>query len=397
MLARHWAAVGDARRTVDAWAAGARAATARHAYKEAAEDYRLALEMLASTPQSDERDRRELALLGLFTGALQIVHGYSAAEVDAANRRARELGDKIGLRTSLRSLFDEWAARSSGGEYRVAIELAEQLLPLARAQAAPRSLAAAYMALLSTRNHAGDLIGAEAAFEAGRPYFSETAEGQTPGAIAQTFGNAAINAWIMGDAAEARRRIAPVRKLIGVGGSPYGLAFSEYMTSMLALMLGDLEEARALSAQAIRRSADEGFPQFAAIASVVSGCASASLGDPAAGLSLMQSGIAAMDATGNRSGRTVYLTWLAQARALSGDLAAALQAADDALTINPEELYFRPESLRLRGDLHLRLGNRLAALADLRAAVELARTMRAEQFLRSAAANLERASPQAAR
>jgi tetratricopeptide (TPR) repeat protein len=105
----------------------------------------------------------------------------------------------------------------------------------------------------------------------------------------------------------------------------------------------------------------------------------------------MLRGIAAMQSTGNRSGMTVYLTWLAQASALSGDLAAALQAAEDALTINSEEGYFRPESLRLRGELNLRLGNEPAALADLRAAVDLAKSMRAEQFRRSAAASLERA------
>jgi predicted ATPase len=390
VLARHWAAAGDERRTVDAWAASARAASARHAYKEAAEDYRLALEMLGSTLQCDERDRRELELLGLLIGVLQIIHGYSAAEVDAASLRARELGAKIGPQVSLRSLFDEWAARSSGGEYRTAIELAEQLLPLARDQGGGRSLAAAYMALLSTRNHAGDLIGAEAAFEAGRPYFSEMEEDRAPGFIAQTFGNAAINAWILGEAEEARHRIEPVRKVIGVAGSPYGLAFSEYMTSMLALMLGELEEASALSAQSIRRSSEHGFPQFAATSSIVSGCASVRLGD-SAGLSLMLRGIAAMQSTGNRSGMTVYLTWLAQASALSGDLAAALQAAEDALTINSEEGYFRPESLRLRGELNLRLGNEPAALADLRAAVDLAKSMRAEQFRRSAAASLERA------
>jgi len=45
----------------------------------------------------------------------------------------------------------------------------------------------------------------------------------------------------------------------------------------------------------------------------------------------------------------------------------------EALASNPEELLFRPNILRLRGDLHLRLDDSASAEADFRSSIEIAR------------------------
>ncbi|WP_372784406.1 AAA family ATPase [Phenylobacterium sp.] len=391
VLARHWSAVGDADRTVEAWTKGAKAATARYAYREAAEDCRLALEMLATLPETPARDVRELQLLNLAATALQIIHGYSGPEVEAANARARELAERTGdLRKRIAYLFDQWAARSSAGDFRTATGLAEQLLPLAQAQATPGALATAYMALLAARNRVGDLLGAEAAFEAGSRHFPTTADPRRPGALAQTFGNAAMNAWLMGDDDKTQRRIEPLLALIGASGNPYELAFAQYMAGLLALLQGDLDAAAELARQSIERSVEGGFPQFTATANIVLGRARALAGAPAEGLLAMTAGMSGLEVTRNRAAVTMYLTWLADTHALNGDAEAALRTIEEALTVNPQEGFFRPESLRLRGDLRFEAGDRDAALADLSDALDLAKAMGARRFEETCRANLER-------
>lgn len=390
VLARHWSAAGHTAKALEAWTRAAMAAKARHAYSEAEEDYRQALANLAKSPESPERDAHELQLLTSFVRVLQITHGYSAADLEAATARARALAEKGGdLRKQFAHVQAQWAAASSAGDYQISTGLAEQLLPLAQAQEAPELLATAYMAIMSARLRVGDLAAAEEAFVAGRPLFTMPAAFRGRGMIAQTFGNAAISACIMGDPDEARRRIEPVMDLIRTNDSPYELAFCQFMTGLLALNMEEWEEAETFAAQSMERSADGGFPQFAATSSIVLGHARSQLGRPAEGLQLMLDGIQAMRVSRSRAGLPMYLTWLAETRALTGSLEEALRTVDDALSVNPQERLFLPESLRSRGELRSRSGDRGAAEADLRSAEELARSMGARLFEQRAAASLE--------
>jgi predicted ATPase len=48
--------------------------------------------------------------------------------------------------------------------------------------------------------------------------------------------------------------------------------------------------------------------------------------------------------------------------------------------VNPDELVSRPEILRIRGELHLKLGNSELAKADFHEAIALAQTMSAKTF-----------------
>jgi hypothetical protein len=47
----------------------------------------------------------------------------------------------------------------------------------------------------------------------------------------------------------------------------------------------------------------------------------------------------------------VFLTFLTEAQALGGALAESLQTIEEALTVNPDERFWRPETLRLRGEI----------------------------------------------
>jgi tetratricopeptide (TPR) repeat protein len=74
-------------------------------------------------------------------------------------------------------------------------------------------------------------------------------------------------------------------------------------------------------------------------------------------------------------GITGLLTWLAEAQALDGKIDDALITIEEALSANPEELVFRPNTLICRGELRLKIGQTELAEADFREAIALAQKM----------------------
>jgi tetratricopeptide (TPR) repeat protein len=236
------------------------------------------------------------------------------------------------------------------------------------------------MIQMTSRYRTGDLIGADEAFEGGQRYFTTPEFCRRPGMPAQTFGNAALNACIMGEPAEARRRVDQALAVSRDSDSPYDMAFAQYMASMHAILASEPAEAEDLARRSNHLSVERGFPQFMATTRIVLGRARAELGEPAEGLTLIRDGLTAMAETGFRVGATMYLSWLAEAQALGGALDDALGTLDEALSTNPQELFFRPESLRLRADFRARKGDVGGALIDYRDAIGLSKTMGAKLF-----------------
>ena len=88
-----------------------------------------------------------------------------------------------------------------------------------------------------------------------------------------------------------------------------------------------------------------------------------------------------MAGTSSRAGVTVYMTWLVEAYLLAGSLDEALASVREALCVNPQELFFRPETLRLRGEILLRHGKSGEAERDFLDALALAKRMGARRFV----------------
>jgi tetratricopeptide (TPR) repeat protein len=86
----------------------------------------------------------------------------------------------------------------------------------------------------------------------------------------------------------------------------------------------------------------------------------------------------------------VILTYLAEAQALDGAVADALRTIDEALRANPQELFLRPEALRVRGELRLRQGDSGLAETDFREAISLAQKMSGKAWELRATASLAR-------
>jgi predicted ATPase len=120
------------------------------------------------------------------------------------------------------------------------------------------------------------------------------------------------------------------------------------------------------------------------------GWAQAQLGDPDERASLIRKTWTTCRATGSLFWVPICLTWLAEAQALGGAPAESLRTPDEALTLNPHERFWRPETLRVRGEIRRRQGAEELAEADFRNAIALAREMSAKAWELRAAMSLER-------
>jgi len=119
------------------------------------------------------------------------------------------------------------------------------------------------------------------------------------------------------------------------------------------------------------------------------GWARAQLGRAGEGVALIRQGVADM-AEARRLYATDQLTRLAEAQALDGKIGDALNTIEEALRANPEELFYRPNSLSFRGDLRLKIGQAEPAEADFREAIALAQNMRAKAWELRATISLAR-------
>jgi tetratricopeptide (TPR) repeat protein len=93
---------------------------------------------------------------------------------------------------------------------------------------------------------------------------------------------------------------------------------------------------------------------------------------------------------GTRLGISLLTASLAEAQESGGAVAEALETAEQALQVNPDLLASRPEMLRLRGDLRLKLGQTELAEADFREAIALAQRMSAKTLELRATMSLAR-------
>lgn len=391
-LAWHWQEAGDPRRAVDSYAGIARRAVAEHSYGEAAQAFRSALACLQDLPRSEGRDREELSMLSALTSALQITDGYAApAPVETAARArqiAEDLGDSAKLFTQLSSA---WMAASSAGNYDMARDLVGRAMPLAQAAAAPEILGTAYMMQMTSAYRVGALAEGEAAFRAGSAHFRHPAFIRRPGALPQIYGNAAVNAWLLGQDAVARRRLARVATAARTADTPYARAFAGYMAAMQYVLMEEAESAAELAHRAMTASDEGGFPQFAATSRIVLGRALAMTGKRRKGIALLTDGLDRMGVNRSMNGMTMYMTWLAQTQMEGRERAAARATCERALAVNPSERFFRAETLRIRA---LSGSSREDGARDLREAIDLAHAIGSAWQEQRALAALRGLAPQ---
>jgi tetratricopeptide (TPR) repeat protein len=379
VLARHWTEAGETELAIAEWSRAGKIARSRNAFKEALESYQRALALFNTLPESHERELRELELRGAVVSMLIFTSGWAAPETTDAIERTAALAEKSGSFTQLIDLmFRRGFTAFFSGDLRAAGALADQALELALREGNPTGLAMVHFLQLATRHARGDLAGAEKHFTEGLKFFDDPGFRQIPGgAVVSAFASASWNAWVLGKANIARERMA---RMMAAATDVRSEATSAYYAAYLRVYLREYEQAQTLAARALELSEKHQLPQFAAYSQCVLGHARVQLGRATEGIELIRQGIARLVEIGARQDITRRTNYLAEAQECAGAIVDARESVERALQANPEEVAYRPEVLRLRGELRLKQGETELAEADFNESIALAQSMGAKAW-----------------
>ena len=382
LLAQHCAKAGLADKAVVYWHKAGQQAMARSATMEAEENYRQGLAMLNTLPESSERDTRELELCSALVRVLQQTKGYSAPQTVETGVRVRVLAEKVGnLSQLVRQETRTWGAVLTAGNYAGATTIADHILDLAQRQCHDTAhLAFAHYTQVQTRFYSGDLIGAEDQFARLSELIQSFGLRQATGIAPITMGVTGLGAWILGRADSARERIARAVAFARDTKYPYDLAMALLFEGYLHRFQREPPQVEAVGTQLLSLSEEHGFAYACDLARGLIGWARAQLGRTAEGVSLIRQALAGFEKSGARVGNTDVLTRLAEAQVLDGATDEALDTMELALKENAEELVFRPNALRHRGILRLKVGQSKLAEVDFLDAITMAQRMSAKAW-----------------
>jgi DNA-binding winged helix-turn-helix (wHTH) protein/tetratricopeptide (TPR) repeat protein len=363
-LAAHFEHGHDPARAIDYATRAGEAAVGRGAHHEAAHCLTAALRLLAETPATPERDRRELPLqLGLGT-ALRSIKGYAALETAAAFQRAAAL-----CRGSehARELFDAMTGlvtfQQVSGQLRAAREHLEGQMRIAeRLGDADR--------LMIVHSQMGDVLFWLGDLAEGRRHLERTAtlydEARTHGLASPEAGDLNVNVlsylswtdWYLGYADRAaetsERALGCAREL----AHPHTLAFALYFAARLRELRVDVEAQRRHVDELTALVTAHRFPIYGALALQSRGWALMQQDAALEGIPRMREALDAYATTGARLGRRHQHYLLAELHSRAGNVedSERVAAEGDALRaggIDEEECY-AADCLRIRGELILR-------------------------------------------
>jgi predicted ATPase len=173
-----------------------------------------------------------------------------------------------------------------------------------------------------------------------------------------------------------------------------GLAFTTALAldneALLGALGADLKRAAVHADEAMAHTIEHGIADYEHRARFIQGALLAQSGNPQRGIELMRKAIAAADSSAARHRRTLYLGHVAAAHATLGQPEAGLALLDEAIQTaeKTDQRFFEAELCRLRGEMLLMLGRRDEAEAGLRWALTIAQRQQARWWELRAATTL---------
>ncbi len=403
-LARHFEAAGMIRDAVDYRLQAGKRAVMMSAHKAALAHYTRGIELLQDGPMPDspERARRELALQIALSTPLQALKSYGAPERGHAYARARQLCDQIGERPEVfQTLLLQWSFDMPRAEHRKALELAKQLLTLARQMENPAQVAVAHMALGISFLYRGDFIDAGAHLE--RALAGYDAERHHPLAlpIGQDLRVTCLAyrtwvTWILGYPDQAVEQAQETIDLARELNHPYSLGFALGIAGCVIHLLCGAYDAALGDAQALLELWEKhGFVLYQAWGLCVKGRVLTERGQIEKGLANLRDGIAIYKDVGIMASHTQQLANFIEACRNAGESKEGLDAAEKALSLVEKngERHFEAEIHLRKGELLMMTGNKgqmEEAESYLLHATEIAREQQARSWELRAVTNLSR-------
>jgi class 3 adenylate cyclase/tetratricopeptide (TPR) repeat protein len=356
-------------------------ALAKSAMTEAAAQLRKGLDLLSSSPKSDERERLELDLQLTLARVMMATQGYAALAVGEAYARARELCLRLDRPPQLVTvLYGQFLHNFMRAELQKAWGLAEEMLRLGEAQNKPPLTLMGRRLLGVTALARGDFAVAVAYLErclkdfdpADRPFYASLAIDDLRVNMMGYLATALVS---LGRLDEAHACIAATldeaRRLSHGYTIVHALVTACWCNWCGAEWTSLLRHAE----EVLELSNKHGFALFRAWGEAIQGCALATLGRAEEGLPLLHRGLAVMRAIGQGLHLPQVLTMLAYAYGKVGQFDEGLRRLAEAAEIakTTQDCWAEAELCRVRGDLLLATGRGLEAENSFREALSVAR------------------------
>ncbi len=383
LLARHYAAASMPRQAVAQWDLAGKRALSRSAYAEAEAIYGKALDMLATEPETTERNQREVALRTSLGVALISTRGYAASEVLDSYARAHELCERSG-ELPIGVLYGIWGVYLVRSDREITAHLAESF---ERIRAAPPDPLHSIIACST--------LGVRAFFrgeyELSRSLFAEAiGHYDRNNALTQAQQLLSLHgydgylypflytAWITalrGDPDLGYEIWKEAMQIAEALEHPYDIVMALNFGAVLALdFLEDEELAREMSTREMALSIEHGFPFWIATGSIHLGMSDVHKGEVETGIAQITSGLWLLEASGAAIVIPFHRAYLAQAYLESGQIKDAVELIDENIETAQSQIAASVThvSYRQRGDALARQGDSAGAEASYRHAIELA-------------------------
>ena len=381
VLAQHLEHGGRIAEAVVQWMRAGQREVQRSSNAEAIIQLEHALGLLVRLPDDAERARLELPLRVLAAVPLTLTRGWTAPEVEAHYRRARELCHRVGDTPELfPTLVGLVTYLIVSGQLEEARTMGEADLVLARAQNNPEYELEAELDLGNTlfymgrpREALGHLLHVDELYEPERFRVHAFSYGKEPAAIARL--HQALALWTLGQPDSAMDRMRSAEALIQEWPHPFTDAWIHTGAAVLRILRGEVAAARQHADTAITISLVEGFPNWLAQANVYRGWTLVAEGDQG-GLAQMEEGLNLWSVTGAQLMIAFLRCMLADAQARCGRYEDALATLDGGIehAQRSGDCWYEPELVRLSAEIALKAGKQTPeqAAVRLRSAVTLA-------------------------
>jgi class 3 adenylate cyclase/tetratricopeptide (TPR) repeat protein len=400
VLAHHFSLAGLADQACLYYERAGDRAVARSAYAEAVAHFDAALAQARQLPSGENRNRRELAILLKQGPAIVIFRGTQSPEVEPVYQRACDIAETSGDQHQLfKALWGLWFTANMSRRTATARDRAEQLVAVGQRSRNEALLLEAIHCRWSTAFFRGDIATLLADGREGVKHYDPERHsklgaeygGHDPGVCAHTV--LGLGLVQFGNVREARDLIGKGVALGEMLQNPSSLAFACMNAIIGHQILGDRAEVSRLAQRMFEVADKFNFPPQRSVATFVSGWISASEGDLAGGLQVMEAEFPRVSVMGPTP--PWYAGMMSNIRLQDGQFARALEPLDAILkTIKePGVGFFLPEIHRLRAECLLRMDptNFDVAIGEFEVAITTAKQQQTRLFWLRAASGLSRA------
>jgi predicted ATPase len=164
-----------------------------------------------------------------------------------------------------------------------------------------------------------------------------------------------LGLWLSGWPEQSQRQYHNLLTRAAQLGNTTSSVTARVIAAVLALLRGDLEEARQLADQTVGRAKEHGSVMYSALGMVVQGCTLVWGKGLATGTDTLKKALSDYRATGAQSLLPVFLSLLAEALSRCGKSEGAFATLAEALKLSETSLdvYWEAELYRLKGELTL--------------------------------------------